>query len=264
MKKVTTASLLAMKQNGEKITVITAYDASFAKLFDEQGIDVTLIGDSLGMVLQGQDDTLPVSVDDIAYHTRSVRKGTQRAFVVADMPFMSYATREQTFQSAGKLMAAGASMVKLEGGSWLADTFRDLNDRGVPVCGHLGLTPQSVHVFGGFKVQGRSELQAEKILEEALILEKAGMQLLVLECIPTALGQKISQALSIPVIGIGAGPHTDGQVLVMHDMLGISANYMPKFSKNYLAQCGDIRSAVSQYIEEVRDGRFPDAEHSFN
>lgn len=264
MKKVTTASLLAMKQNGEKIAVITAYDASFAKLFDEQGIDVTLIGDSLGMVLQGQDDTLPVTIDDIAYHTRAVRKGTQRAFVVADMPFMSYATAEQTFQSAGKLMAAGASMVKLEGGSWLADTFRDLNDRGVPVCGHLGLTPQSVHVFGGFKVQGRSELQAEKMLEDALILEKAGMQLLVLECIPTALAQKISQALSIPVIGIGAGPHTDGQVLVMHDMLGISANYMPKFSKNYLAQCGDIRTAVSQYIEDVREGRFPDAEHSFN
>lgn len=264
MKKVTTASLLAMKQNGEKITVITAYDASFAKLFDEQGIDAILIGDSLGMVLQGQDDTLPVSVDDIVYHTKSVRKGTQRAFVIADMPFMSYASAEQTYHNAGKLMAAGASMVKMEGGSWLADTIRGLNERGVPVCGHLGLTPQSVHVFGGFKVQGRSELQAEKMLEEALQLEQAGMQLLVLECVPTALAQKISRALSIPVIGIGAGADTDGQVLVMHDMLGISANYMPKFSKNYLAQCGDIRSAVSEYIKEVREGRFPDAEHSFN
>ncbi|MDN4501884.1 3-methyl-2-oxobutanoate hydroxymethyltransferase [Alteromonadaceae bacterium BrNp21-10] len=263
-KKVTTASLLTMKQQGEKIVAITAYDASFAKLFDQQGVDVTLIGDSLGMVLQGHDDTLPVTLDDIAYHTRSVRRGTERALVVADMPFMTYATPEQTYSNAAQLMAAGASMVKVEGGSWLAETIIGLVQRSVPVCGHLGLTPQSVHVFGGFKVQGRADEQAQKIYDEALALEQAGIQLLVLECVPVELAGRISQALTIPVIGIGAGNQTDGQILVMHDMLGVSANYMPKFSKNYLAQSGDIRQAVNDYIDEVRDGRFPSSEHSFS
>ncbi len=263
MKKVTVSSLLKKKQAGEKITSLTAYDASFAKMFDEQGIDAMLIGDSLGMVLQGQDDTLPVTVDDVAYHTRSVRRGTSRAFVLADMPFMSYATPEQTYANAATLMAAGASMVKLEGGSWLGDTISGLNQRGVPVCGHLGLTPQSVHVFGGFKVQGREASQAEHLLAEAQALEKAGIQLLVLECVPSSLGKTISEALTIPVIGIGAGKDTDGQILVMHDMFGISANYMPKFSKNYLKETGDMREAVSKYISEVQDGTFPSAEHSF-
>ena len=263
-KKVTTASLLAMKQQGEKMVAITAYDASFAKLFDQQGVDIILIGDSLGMVLQGHDDTLPVTNADVAYHTRSVRKGTQRALVVADMPFMTYATAEQAFTNAAELMAAGANMVKLEGGSWLAETISGLVQRSVPVCGHLGLTPQSVHVFGGFKVQGRAEEQAQKMLEEAIALEQAGIQMLVLECVPLGLAEKISLALSIPVIGIGAGNKTDGQILVMHDMLGVSANYMPKFSKNYLAQSGDIRQAVTDYISEVRDGSFPSEEHSFS
>ena len=261
--KISTATLLKMKQQGERITALTAYDASFAKLFDEQGVDVILIGDSLGMVLQGHDDTLAVSVDDIAYHTRAVRAGTQRAFVIADMPFMSYATPEQACVNAAKLMVAGASMVKLEGGAWLLDSVKMLVERSVPVCGHLGLTPQSVHVLGGFKVQGRSDLQAEQILEQAIALEQAGIQLLVLECVPTGLAKKIRDALSIPVIGIGAGVDCDGQILVMHDMLGISANYMPKFSKNYLAQCGDIRQAVAQYLSDVRGGVFPAAQHSF-
>lgn len=264
MKKVTTSSLLKMKQEGQKITALTAYDASFAKLFDEQGIDLLLIGDSLGMVLQGCDDTLAVSIDDIAYHTRSVRKGTERAFVVADMPFMSYSTPEQTYQNAAKLMAAGASMVKLEGGEWLMETITGLNQRGVPVCGHLGLTPQSVHVFGGFKVQGRDDLQAELLLEHAIKLAQAGVQLLVLECVPVDLAAKISEQVKIPVIGIGAGPKTDGQILVMHDMFGISANYMPKFSKNYLEVSGDMRLAVKQFIDEVRQGAFPSELHSFN
>jgi 3-methyl-2-oxobutanoate hydroxymethyltransferase len=264
MKKVTTSTLLKMKQAQTKITALTAYDASFAKLFDEQGIDVLLIGDSLGMVLKGDDDTLSVTLDEVAYHTQSVKKGVERAFVVADMPFMSYSTPEQTYLSAAQLMRAGASMVKLEGGSWLLDTIKGLNQRGVPVCGHLGLTPQSVHVFGGFKVQGRDDLQAENILEQAIELERAGIQLLVLECIPTDLAAKISQRLNIPVIGIGAGAKTDGQILVMHDMFGISANYMPKFSKNYLQQSNDMREAVSQYIKEVRDESFPSDEHSFN
>ncbi|GAA6183001.1 MULTISPECIES: 3-methyl-2-oxobutanoate hydroxymethyltransferase [Aliiglaciecola] len=263
-KKVTTSSLFKMKQEKQKITALTAYDASFAKLFDEQGVDVILIGDSLGMVLQGCDDTLSVTIDDIAYHTRSVRKGTSRAFVVADMPFMTYATPEQTYANAATLMAAGASMVKVEGGDWLIDTIKGLNLRGVPVCGHLGLTPQSVHVFGGFKVQGRGDLQAERLFEQAEALAQAGVQMLVLECVPAPLAEKISKAINIPVIGIGAGAHTDGQILVMHDMFGISANYMPKFSKNYLEITGDMREAVKAYIEEVQNGVFPSAEHSFN
>lgn len=264
MKKVTISTLLKMKQENTKITALTAYDASFAKLFDEQGIDVLLIGDSLGMVLKGDDDTLSVTLDEVAYHTRSVRKGVDRAFVVADMPFMTYSTPEQTYLNAAELMRAGASMIKLEGGSWLLDTIRGLNERSVPVCGHLGLTPQSVHVFGGFKVQGRDDLQAENILEQAIQLEQAGIQLLVLECIPADLAGRISQSLSIPVIGIGAGAQTDGQILVMHDMFGISANYMPKFSKNYLQQSHHMREAVSQFIQEVQDGTFPSDEHSFN
>ena len=264
MKKVTTSTLLKMKQENTKITALTAYDASFAKLFDQQGIDILLIGDSLGMVLKGDDDTLSVTLEDVAYHTHSVKKGVERAFVVADMPFMSYSTPEQSYLNAAELMRAGASMVKLEGGSWLLDTIEGLNERGVPVCGHLGLTPQSVHVFGGFKVQGRDDRQAENILEQAQQLEKAGIQLLVLECIPADLASKISQNLSIPVIGIGAGAQTDGQILVMHDMFGISANYMPKFSKNYLQQSNDMREAVSLYIQEVQDGSFPSDEHCFN
>ncbi|MEG3767719.1 3-methyl-2-oxobutanoate hydroxymethyltransferase [Alteromonas sp. 14N.309.X.WAT.G.H12] len=263
MKKVTISGLQALKAAGTKISALTAYDASFAKMFDEQHIDVLLIGDSLGMVLQGQDDTLPVTVEDVAYHTRAVRRGTSRAFVLADMPFMSYATPAETYQNAAKLMAAGASMVKLEGGAWLGETISGLIERGVPVCGHLGLTPQSVHVFGGFKVQGREESQAAKLVEDALALERAGAQLLVLECVPTALGKAVSDALTIPVIGIGAGPHTDGQILVMHDMFGISANYMPKFSKNYLLETGDMRQAVQKYIEEVKSGAFPAPSQSF-
>jgi len=183
---------------------------------------------------------------------------------VADMPFMSYSTPEQTYLSAAQLMRAGASMVKVEGGAWLLGTIKGLNERGVPVCGHLGLTPQSVHVFGGYKVQGRDDSQAEDILEQAKQLEQAGIQLLVLECIPADLAAKVSQSLSIPVIGIGAGAQTDGQILVMHDMLGISANYMPKFSKNYLQQTNNIREAVSQYIQDVQDGSFPSDVHSFN
>lgn len=263
MKKVSTSTLLKMKAESEKIVAITAYDASFAKLFDEQGVDVILIGDSLGMVLKGDDDTTTVSVDEIAYHTSSVKKGASKCLVVADMPFMSYASPNQSYKNAAKLMAAGATMVKVEGGEWLLETIKGLVERGVPVCGHLGLTPQSVHVFGGFKVQGRSDEQATKILNDAKALERAGIQLLVLECVPIEIAKTISQSLSIPVIGIGAGAGTDGQILVMHDMLGISANYMPKFSKNYLEETGDIRKAVALYIEEVKSGVFPSEAHSF-
>lgn len=264
MKKLTISGLLKMKQEQTKIAALTAYDASFAKLFDEQGIDIILIGDSLGMVLQGDDDTLSVSTSEVAYHTKCVRAGTQRAFVVADMPFMSYSSADNAYKNAGRLMRAGASMVKLEGGEWLLDTIKGLVERSVPVCGHLGLTPQSVHVLGGFKVQGREESQAQSLLKAAIALEKAGIQLLVLECVPSQLAKQISESLSIPVIGIGAGVNTDGQILVMHDMLGISANYMPKFSKNYLQATGNVQQSVSAYIDDVKKGVFPGPEHSFD
>lgn len=262
-KKITTAALQKMKQAGEKIATITAYDASFAQLFDQAGIHAILIGDSLGMVLQGNDDTLPVSIDDMAYHTRCVRNGVDSTLVIADMPFMTYATREQAFENATKLMQAGAGMVKMEGGNWLADTIKGLVERGIPVCGHLGLTPQSVHVFGGFKVQGRESEQAQAMVQEAIALEAAGVQLIVLECIPADLGKAISEAVSVPTIGIGAGADTDGQILVMHDALGISCSYMPKFSRNFIKDTGDIKKAIELYISEVQAGNFPADEHIF-
>jgi len=264
MAKITTATLLKMKQQGEKISTITAYDASFAKLFDQAGIHAILIGDSLGMVLQGQDDTLPVEIEDMAYHTQCVKRGVENTLIIADMPFMSYATKEQAFTNAARLMQAGASMVKMEGGSWLADTIKGLVERGIPVCGHLGLTPQSVHLFGGFKVQGRDQEKAEQMIAQAKELEQAGVQLLVLECVPSALGKAITEAVSIPTIGIGAGKDTDGQILVMHDALGISCSYMPKFSRNFLVDTGDIKKAVELYISEVSNGSFPGPEHIFN
>ncbi|MER0508566.1 3-methyl-2-oxobutanoate hydroxymethyltransferase [Aeromonas veronii] len=264
MSKITTASLLKMKQDGQKFTAITAYDATFAKLFDDEGTHVLLIGDSLGMVLQGGQDTLAVNMDEMVYHTRCVARGASKALVVADMPFMSYATSEQTYQNAARLMAAGARMVKMEGGDWLCDSIRHLTRNGVPVCGHLGLTPQSVHVFGGFKVQGRDEFQAQEIYRQALELQAAGIQLLVLECVPTALAERITKALRIPVIGIGAGPATDGQILVMHDAFGVTSGYVPKFTKNFLAETGDVRAAIRLYVQQVSEGSFPGPEHCFN
>ncbi len=264
MSKITTTNLLKMKQEGQKFTAITAYDATFAKLFDDEGAHVLLIGDSLGMVLQGGQDTLAVNMDEMVYHTRCVVRGTTNALVVSDMPFMSYATPEQTYQNAARLMAAGARMVKMEGGDWLCDSIRHLTRNGVPVCGHLGLTPQSVHVFGGFKVQGRDEFQAQEIYRQALELQAAGIQLLVLECVPTSLAERISKALRIPVIGIGAGPATDGQILVMHDAFGITSGYVPKFTKNFLAETGDMRAAIRLYVKQVSEGTFPGPEHCFN
>jgi len=255
--------LSKMKSDNQKITCITAYDASFAAIFDQAGIQVLLVGDSLGMVLQGHESTLPVTVEDIKYHTASVASTASNALIIADLPFMSYSTPEQTFENAATLMRAGANMVKLEGGEWLNDSVKGLIERGIPVCGHLGLTPQSVNVFGGYKVQGREEEQAEKLLNDALLLEKSGIQLLVLECVPVALAERVSKTLTIPVIGIGAGAQTDGQILVMHDAFGISAGFCPKFSKNFLVETGDIRRAVALYKEEVEAGIFPATEHSF-
>ncbi|MCL1079992.1 3-methyl-2-oxobutanoate hydroxymethyltransferase [Parashewanella spongiae] len=264
MSKVTSSTLFKYKQEGKKFSALTAYDSSFASAFDQEGIDVLLVGDSLGMVVQGKADTIPVTNQDVAYHTRCVSNAVDRALLIADMPFMSYATPEQAMTNATELMQAGASMIKMEGGHWLLETITMLTERGIPVCAHLGLTPQSVHVFGGFKIQGRDEENAKRIIEEAKAIEKAGAQLLVLECIPTDLAKTITETLSIPVIGIGAGADTDGQILVMHDIFGISSGYIPRFSKNYLSQTGDIRLAVKAFIQEVSDGTFPSESHTFN
>ncbi|QCP58534.1 3-methyl-2-oxobutanoate hydroxymethyltransferase [Pantoea sp. SO10] len=263
MKPTTLSHLRQLKTSGRKFATLTAYDFSFARLFADEGIQVMLIGDSLGMTVQGHESTLPVTVDDIAYHTAAVRRGAPLALLMADLPFMSYPTPEQTFTNAAQLMRAGANMVKLEGGEWLAETVRMLTERAVPVCGHLGLTPQSVNIFGGYKVQGRDEAAAERLLADALALEAAGMQLLVLECVPVALAERVTKALSVPVIGIGAGNVTDGQILVMHDAFGITGGHIPKFAKNFLAETGDIRAAIRQYIADVEAGLYPAAEHSF-
>lgn len=264
MAKITVSTLAKMKREGTKITSLTAYDASFAKLFYDHGVDVILVGDSLGMVLQGGDDTLAVSTNDVAYHTRCVRAGSRELFVIADMPFMSYPNPEKACENAAQLMRSGANMVKLEGGEWLHDSIKALTQQGIPVCGHLGLTPQSVHVFGGFKIQGRDSAQAQKMINDAKALEQAGAQLLVIECVPSALAKQITDAVSIPVIGIGAGKETDGQILVMHDLVGISAGYIPKFSKNFLAETGNMPDAVKKFCDDVKSGAFPAAEHEFN
>jgi len=262
MKKITINDLMKWKKEGRKFATSTAYDASFAQLFESQEMPVLLVGDSLGMVLQGETDTLPVSVDDIAYHTRCVRKGSPNCLLMADMPFMSYATPEQACENAAKIMRAGANMVKIEDGDWLVDTVKMLTERAVPVCAHLGLTPQSVNIFGGYKVQGRDQEQADRMVKDAIALQEAGAQIVLLECVPAGLAERITQILDVPVIGIGAGNSTDGQILVMHDMFGISANYMPKFSKNFLAETGDMHKAVAAYIADVEAGRFPDEAHT--
>ncbi|QXO17829.1 MULTISPECIES: 3-methyl-2-oxobutanoate hydroxymethyltransferase [Vibrio] len=262
MKKITINDLMQWKQEGRKFPTSTAYDASFAQLFESQEMPVLLVGDSLGMVLQGQSDTLPVTVEDIVYHTRCVRAGSPNCLLMADMPFMSYATPEQACENAAKIVRAGANMVKIEGGDWLVDTVKMLTERAIPVCAHLGLTPQSVNIFGGYKVQGREQDKADRMVKDALALQEAGAQIILLECVPASLAQRITQLLDVPVIGIGAGNVTDGQILVMHDMFGISANYMPKFSKNFLAETGDMRKAVAKYMDDVTRGAFPDDAHT--
>lgn len=262
-KAVTVTSLQAMRNNGEKITMLTCYDASFAALMDRCGVDAMLVGDSLGMVCQGHTSTLPVTVQDVAYHTASVARGNQTAFLVADMPFGSYATPEAAFDNAVQLIRAGAQMVKLEGGAWLADTVRFLTERAVPVCAHLGLTPQSVHQFGGYKVQGKTVEGAEQLKADALTLQAAGASLLVLEAIPSTLGKEVTELLAIPTIGIGAGPDCAGQVLVMHDMLGAFPGRKARFVKNFMEGQSSIEAAVRAYILAVKDKSFPAAEHCF-
>jgi 3-methyl-2-oxobutanoate hydroxymethyltransferase len=260
---VTVPRLADMRARGEKIAMLTAYDASFAAVCDAAGIDSVLIGDSLGNVLQGHTTTLPVTLDDIAYHTASVARGTRNALVIADLPFGTYGTPADAFNHAAVLMRAGAQMVKLEGGEWLAETIRFLVERAVPVCAHIGLTPQSVHAFGGFKVQGKTDAGAEQLRRDALAIEHAGAQLVVIEAIPAALANDVTQSLSIPTIGIGAGAGCSGQVLVLHDMLGIFPGKRPRFVKNFLEENGSVQNAIGAYIRAVKDGTFPGPEHTF-
>ncbi|WP_375540016.1 3-methyl-2-oxobutanoate hydroxymethyltransferase [Rugamonas brunnea] len=262
-KAVTIPSLNALRAAGEKITMLTCYDASFAALMDRCGVEVLLIGDSLGMVCNGHTSTLPVTVEEIVYHTAAVARGSKSAMVLADMPFGSYATPEAAFNNAVKLMQAGAHMVKIEGGAWLADTVRFLTDRAVPVCAHLGLTPQSVHQLGGYKVQGKTTESADLLKADALKLQAAGAAMLVLEAIPTQLGKEVTDLLAIPTIGIGAGPDCAGQVLVMHDLLGVFPGRKARFVKNFMEGQTSIDAAVSAYVRAVKDGSFPALEHCF-
>ncbi|WP_271409215.1 3-methyl-2-oxobutanoate hydroxymethyltransferase [Pseudomonas sp. Q1-7] len=265
MPDVTLTTLQALKLKGEKIAMLTAYDATFAQAACRAGVDVLLVGDSLGMVLQGHDSTLPVSVTDMAYHTAAVKRGNDGALIISDLPFMAYASLEQTFANCAALMQAGAHMVKLEGAAWLADPIRLLAERGVPVCAHLGLTPQAVNIFGGYKVQGRQETQARQLRADAMALEQAGAAMLLLECVPSELAAEITQSVKIPVIGIGAGSATDGQVLVLHDMLGLSlTGRAPKFVKNFMEGQGSIQAAMAAYVQAVKDVTFPAAEHGFS
>ena len=258
---VTLQRLRALKFAGEKIAALTAYDATFARLMSEQGVEIVLVGDSLGMVLQGAQNTLAVTMDDMVYHTRLVAKGTAGPLILSDMPFMSYATPEQALANAARMIGeGGAHMVKLEGGSWLLDTVRKLAERGIPVCGHLGLTPQWVNKFGGHRVQGREPDAAERIYTDAHALAEAGAELLVLECVPSALARRITTSLSMPVIGIGAGPDCDGQVLVLHDVIGVSAR-KPRMARNFLEQGGSIQAALAAYVDAVKKGKFPEAAH---
>ena len=264
MPQITTATLMQMKQQGEKIAVLTSYDASFTRLLEKGGVEVILVGDSLGMVIQGQDSTLPVAVGEMVYHTSCVARVRRSALLIADMPFMSYSSAGQALDTAGRLMKdGGAQMVKLEGGATQLETVRQLTANGIPVCAHLGLLPQSVHKLGGYRVQGKDPSAAQIMREEALSLEAAGAQMLVLECVPAPLATDISKSLSIPVIGIGAGAGCDGQVLVVYDMLGIGEGPVPRFVRNFLAPADSIAGAVEAYVKAVKQGTFPGPKESF-
>lgn len=261
---VTVATLAKMKQAGEKIACLTAYDASFAALLDAAGIDVILVGDSLGNVIQGRSTTVPVTVDDITYHARCAARGISRAMLMADMPFMSYPTPERALDNAARLMQeGGAHIVKLEGSGHQAEIVRSLNENGIPVCAHLGLRPQLVHKLGGFKVQGRDSAAAQQMLEDAVLLEQAGADVILLELIPHQLAADITRRVKVPVIGIGAGVDVDGQILVLYDMLDITPGRKPKFVRNFMDGAAGPRDAVEAYVGAVRDASYPAAEHWF-
>jgi 3-methyl-2-oxobutanoate hydroxymethyltransferase len=262
--RTTLTALKAMRGKGEKIAVLTCYDASFAALLEAQGIDVLLVGDSLGMVLQGHETTLPVTLGDMVYHTACVARGAKHAFILSDMPFGTFQiSPQETYAHAAQLMAAGAQMVKLEGGASMVETVRFLPERGIPVCGHIGLTPQSVHQLGGYRVQGKESAAAQKLLEDAVALEQAGAGMIVLEALPALLAAEITAQLAIPTIGIGAGAACSGQVLVLHDMLDIYPGKKASFVKNYMQGATSIAAALANYVAEVKAGNFPAQEHSF-
>ncbi|MSQ52806.1 MAG: 3-methyl-2-oxobutanoate hydroxymethyltransferase [Betaproteobacteria bacterium] len=264
MSRITLNRLQRMHAEGAKITMLTCYDASFAALLENAGVETLLIGDSLGMVLQGHDSTLPVTLDDIAYHTQCVARGANTAFIIADMPFGSYQeSPQQAFRSAATLMAAGAHMVKTEGGAHMAATVEFLATRGIPVQAHIGLTPQSVNKFGGYRVQGRDDDAAARLLEEARLLQESGADMLLLEAIPAALAARITKASAVPTIGIGAGADCSGQVLVLHDMLDIYPGRKARFVRNFMHGAASISGAIEAYARAVKDGSFPAAEHSF-
>lgn len=257
-------TLNKLRAQGEKLAMLTCYDATFATLLEAQGVDVLLVGDSLGMVLQGFDSTLPVSLDDMVYHTTCVARGAKQAFIIADMPFGTFQiSPEKTFAHAARLMAAGAQMVKLEGGAAMLATVKFLTERGIPVCAHIGLTPQSVHQLGGYRVQGKDTQAAQTLLDDALALQNAGAGMLVLEAVPAALAAEITRELNIATIGIGAGVSCAGQVLVLHDMLGIYPGKKARFVKDFMHGSSSIAEAVARYVAEVKSGAFPRAEHSF-
>ncbi|MBB5016332.1 3-methyl-2-oxobutanoate hydroxymethyltransferase [Rehaibacterium terrae] len=260
---ITVPQLRRMKEEGRRIVALTAYDAGFAAVLDAAGVDLVLVGDSLGMVVQGHASTLPVTVSDIAYHTACVARGLRTALLVADLPFQSDATPERALDASVALLQAGAAMVKLEGAGPKLDVIRFLSEREIPVCAHLGLTPQSVLRLGGYKVQGREVAAAERLRAEARAVAEAGAALLVLECVPSALAADITRDLAIPTIGIGAGPDCDGQILVLHDLLGVSGGRRPRFVKDFLAEGGSVRGAVEGYAAAVREGRFPGPEHGY-
>jgi len=263
-KPITITKLLSMHAEGEKITMLTAYDSTMSALLNRCGVEVILIGDSLGNVIQGHSSTTPVTVEQMAYHTECVTRANSSAFLIADLPFASYGDPVQALDSSATLMRAGADMVKLEGGGdWQVDIIRYLVKRSVPVCAHLGLLPQSVHLLGGYKVQGKSKDAATHMLEQALACQEAGAQMVVLEAIPASLGEKITAELHIPTIGIGAGADCSGQVLVLQDMLGISPGKPPKFVKNFLDGHASIEAAIKTYVREVKSGKFPGLEHGF-
>ncbi len=261
---ITLPALSEMKKRGEKIAVLTAYDASFARVLDGNGVDIILVGDSLGMVIQGHGSTLPVTLDHMTYHCANVARVTRRAMVMADMPFMSFSSPERALDGAGRLMQeGGAHIVKIEGGGAFLPVVETLASHGIPVCAHLGLLPQSVHKLGGYRVQGKDELTARVMQEDALAMQDAGADLLLLECVPATLGTAISQALRIPVIGIGAGPGCDAQVLVLHDILGLTPGKPPKFSYNFLDGKGGVAQAIAAYVHAVKSGDYPGRDHSY-
>ncbi len=262
--RVTLHTLQKMARDGERISMLTCYDASFAALIERAGVETILVGDSLGMVIQGRDSTLAVTMRDMAYHIECVARAARRAFVIADMPFGSFqVSPQQTFENAAQLMAAGAQMVKIEGGEAMVETVRFLVERGVPVCAHIGLTPQSVHQLGGYRVQGRTDQAAARLRHEAAVLEQAGAGILLFEAIPAALAGELTGAAGVPTIGIGAGAQCSGQVLVLYDMLDVFPGRKARFVKNFMAGADSIEAAVAAYVREVRAGTFPAAEHSF-